>query len=849
MKKLFVISLIVFWTGATALFAAGLVIYSQAHPDSSPDTSNAVTSATTEELGGDSEGQNDDNAPLDEGAYVVETRMVEKQQYMSSDLVVPHASESDCWLIIENVVYDVTPYISFHPGGKNTIIQNCGKDASQQFATKGGGGAHSATARALLEKYVVARIGDAYGTVRVAEEVRVPVQEGSETSPTDSGTRKGSFSVGDTIVTNDGVRVRQSPSVSGDLVSLINAGTKGTIVEGPRTADAYDWYKVTYTGGVTGWSVGNYLSPYSASTPVTSSLPSSATPVTPTTPTTGPRCTSWTYTSWSACGANGLQTRTVRKATPTNCTGGSPVTSQSCTYTPPTTGTTYTASQVATHNTSSNCWLIISNRVYDVTQYIPFHPGGQGAITNYCGQDATTAFATKGGSGSHSSSATAMLANYLRGDLSTVTTPTTPTVTSCTSFNYSSWGSCQSNGTQSRTVQSSSPSGCTGGSPVTSQSCTYTPPSTGATYTTSQVATHSSSSNCWLIISNRVYDVTQYIPFHPGGQTAIRNYCGQDATTAFATKGGSGSHSSSATAMLANYYVGDVSGAATTPTAATCSSFTYSSWGSCQSNGTQTRTVNTSSPSGCTGGSPVTSQSCTYTPPTTGTTYTASQVATHNSSSNCWLIISNRVYDVTQYIPFHPGGQSRITSRCGTDATTAFTTNNNGGHRHSTGANNTLAGYFVGDFTTTPTNPTTPTDPGTPACTTFTYSSWGSCQSNGTQSRTVQSSSPSGCTGGSPVTSQSCTYTPPTSGGGSTANVTVNSSRTFSPSSVTISAGGSVVFTYTNPGDEVSISFSPAGISSLKLDHERTTGTATFSTAGTWTANAKDGGSMTIVVQ
>ena len=42
---------------------------------------------------------------------------------------------------------------------------------------------------------------------------------------------------------------------------------------------------------------------------------------------------------------------------------------------------------------------------------------------------------------------------------------------------------------------------------------------------------------------------------------------------------------------------------------ATCTSFTYSSWSTC-SNGRQTRTVLTSSPSGCTGGSPVLTQSC-----------------------------------------------------------------------------------------------------------------------------------------------------------------------------------------------------------------------------------------------
>ncbi len=49
-----------------------------------------------------------------------------------------------------------------------------------------------------------------------------------------------------------------------------------------------------------------------------------------------------------------------------------------------------------------------------------------------------------------------------------------------------------------------------------------------------------------------------------------------------------------------------------------------------------------------------------------------------------------------------------------------------------------------------------------PTCTSWTYSNWGECQFYGTQTRTVLTSSPSGCTGGAPVTTQSCNYvTPP----------------------------------------------------------------------------------------
>jgi hypothetical protein len=62
------------------------------------------------------------------------------------------------------------------------------------------------------------------------------------------------------------------------------------------------------------------------------------------------------------------------------------------------------------------------------------------------------------------------------------TCPTPPPPATCTSFTYSAWGACQPNNTQTRTVASSLPAGCTGGTPVTSQSCTYVPPTCSYTY-------------------------------------------------------------------------------------------------------------------------------------------------------------------------------------------------------------------------------------------------------------------------------------------------------------------------------------------------------------------------------
>jgi len=74
--------------------------------------------------------------------------------------------------------------------------------------------------------------------------------------------------------------------------------------------------------------------------------------------------------------------------------------------------------EVAKHNTEANCWIIVNNKIYDISGYASAHPGGTRNITNYCGKESTTAFDTKGGNrGSHSVYANSLLDQYYVGDL------------------------------------------------------------------------------------------------------------------------------------------------------------------------------------------------------------------------------------------------------------------------------------------------------------------------------------------------------------------------------------------------------------------------------------------------
>ncbi|KAF7307037.1 hypothetical protein MIND_00496800 [Mycena indigotica] len=53
----------------------------------------------------------------------------------------------------------------------------------------------------------------------------------------------------------------------------------------------------------------------------------------------------------------------------------------------------FTLDQVAAHNKPTDCWVIIANRVYDVTDFLKEHPGGASIILKYAGKDATQAYA------------------------------------------------------------------------------------------------------------------------------------------------------------------------------------------------------------------------------------------------------------------------------------------------------------------------------------------------------------------------------------------------------------------------------------------------------------------------
>ncbi|MES2135302.1 MAG: cytochrome b5-like heme/steroid binding domain-containing protein [Patescibacteria group bacterium] len=71
---------------------------------------------------------------------------------------------------------------------------------------------------------------------------------------------------------------------------------------------------------------------------------------------------------------------------------------------------------------------------------------------------------------------------------------------------------------------------------------------------------------------------------------------------------------------------------------------------------------------------------------------TGADVAKHASRNDCWSTINGNVYDLTSWIPNHPGGEQAILQLCGKDGSAKF----NGQHGGAAKQAGILAGFKIG---------------------------------------------------------------------------------------------------------------------------------------------------------
>jgi len=72
------------------------------------------------------------------------------------------------------------------------------------------------------------------------------------------------------------------------------------------------------------------------------------------------------------------------------------------------------------------------------------------------------------------------------------------------------------------------------------------------TFTYTEVATHRNQNDYYMVIHEKIYDVSTFINDHPGGEEVLKDVAGGDATEAFEDVG----HSPDALSILATLRIG-----------------------------------------------------------------------------------------------------------------------------------------------------------------------------------------------------------------------------------------------------------------------------------------------------
>ncbi|EPS41998.1 hypothetical protein H072_4055 [Dactylellina haptotyla CBS 200.50] len=97
----------------------------------------------------------------------------------------------------------------------------------------------------------------------------------------------------------------------------------------------------------------------------------------------------------------------------------------------------FTYSQVGEHDTKESLWVVIDEKVYDVSKFVDEHPGGEEVMLDVAGQDGTEAFEDVG----HSDEAREILAQYIVGNLKRDPSDPKPAVKARTSASSGDEGS------------------------------------------------------------------------------------------------------------------------------------------------------------------------------------------------------------------------------------------------------------------------------------------------------------------------------------------------------------------------------------------------------------------------
>lgn len=131
-KILFGAGLFITFIFLTALFVAFLLNLQS--PPASPNSKNNINSSIAD----------GNNFP--------------KKVVLTTQEIAKHSNANDCWMIVDEKVYDLTTLVFSHSGGSQTILQDCGKDGSVEYNKKYGKD-HSVKTDSILNSFYIGNLG------------------------------------------------------------------------------------------------------------------------------------------------------------------------------------------------------------------------------------------------------------------------------------------------------------------------------------------------------------------------------------------------------------------------------------------------------------------------------------------------------------------------------------------------------------------------------------------------------------------------------------------------------------------------------------------------------------------
>uniref|UniRef100_W6NC27 Cytochrome b5 domain containing protein n=1 Tax=Haemonchus contortus TaxID=6289 RepID=W6NC27_HAECO len=92
--------------------------------------------------------------------------------------VQQHSTIGSCWITLNDKVYDVSSFLSEHPGGFQVIAELAGQDATAAFEDVG----HSKDAREMTKEYLIGKLEASSSTSAVKSDASTSAEQGCSIS-------------------------------------------------------------------------------------------------------------------------------------------------------------------------------------------------------------------------------------------------------------------------------------------------------------------------------------------------------------------------------------------------------------------------------------------------------------------------------------------------------------------------------------------------------------------------------------------------------------------------------------------------------------------------------------------